>query len=121
MDARLFTGHKTVDIKVSVGPEFISTAVLKVTANSRADLVFNPGEISFGTVTAGQSAEKTIDVDYAGTLDWKVSEIVAKDLPLDVTLEKLNRSSGQVGYRVGAKLKNDAPVGQLKEEIYLQT
>jgi hypothetical protein len=121
VDARLFTGPKTVDIKVSVGPEFISKAVLRVTANSRADLVFNPGEISFGTVAAGQGAEQTIDVDYAGTLDWKVSEVVAKDVPLDVTLEKLNRSSGQVGYRVVAKLKKDAPVGQLKEEIYLKT
>jgi hypothetical protein len=121
MDARRFTGPKTVDIKVSVGPEFISTAVLKISANSRADLVFNPGEISFGTVTAGQAAEQTIDIDYAGTLDWKVSEVVAKDLPLDVSFEKLNRSSGQVGYRVLAKLMKDAPVGALKEEIYLKT
>jgi hypothetical protein len=124
VDATRFTGPKTVDIKVSVGPEFISTAVLKVTANSRADLVFNPGEISFGTVTAGQlgnAAEQTIDVDYAGALDWKVTEIVARDLPLETKLEKLTRSAGQVGYRVTAKLKKDAPVGTLKEEVYLKT
>jgi hypothetical protein len=121
MDARRFTGAKAVDIKVTVGPEFISTAVLKVTATSRADLVFNPGEISFGTVAAGQAAEQTIDVDYAGTLDWKVTEVIAKDLPLEVTFEKLTRNAGQVGYRVTAKLKKDAAVGTLKEEVYLKT
>ncbi len=121
MDARRFTGAKTVIVKVSVGPEFVSTAELKVVANCRSDLVFNPGEISFGTVARGQGAEQTIEVEYAGTLDWKVSEVVAKDLPIDVKLEKLDRKAGQVGYRIIATLKKDAPVGALKEEIYLKT
>ena len=120
MDARRFTGPKTVTIKVSVGPEFISTAELKVSAQSRSDLVFNPGDISFGTVTRGQEAEQTIDVDYAGTLDWKVTDVVFKD-PLDVKFVKLDRKAGQIGYRITAKLKKDTPVGALKEEIYLKT
>jgi hypothetical protein len=120
MDARRFTGAKTVTIKVSVGPEFVSTAELKVTANSRSDLVFNPGDISFGTVARGQEAEQTIEVDYAGTLDWKVTDVVFKD-PLDVKFAKVERKAGQVGYRITAKLKKDAPVGALKEEIYLKT
>src|SRR5262249_21615036 len=51
MAARRFTGPKTVSIRVTVGPEFISGAELKVSANSRADVVFNPGQVTFGTVT----------------------------------------------------------------------
>ena len=55
MDARRFTGPKTVSIYVTVGPQYVSTATLQVTAHSRADVVFNPGEVNFGVVSAGQT------------------------------------------------------------------
>jgi hypothetical protein len=123
MDARRFTGAKTVTIKVSVGPEFVSTAELTITAQSRADLVFNPGELSFGSVTRGQSAEQVVDVDYAGTMDWQITEAVAKDLPMDIKLEKKQNKAGQVGYKVIATLKadKDTPIGPLKGQVLLKT
>jgi hypothetical protein len=121
MDARRFTGPKTVSIRVSVGPEFISSAELKVSATSRADVVFNPGQVTFGTVTRGQAPSQTMDVEYAGALNWQVSEVVAKDLPLEVALQELYRRPGQVGYRVKVTLKPDAPPGTLKQDIFLKT
>jgi hypothetical protein len=121
MDARRFTGQKTVGITVTVGPDFISSAHLRVSANSRADIVFNPGQVSFGTVTRGQSASQVIDVEYAGMLDWQVTEASAKDLPVDVSLNELYRRPGQVGYRVRVTLKADAPMGNLKGDLFLKT
>src|SRR5436305_1009945 len=121
MDARRFTGAKTVGIRVSVGPEFVSSAELKVSANSRSDVVFNPGQVTFGAVARGQTPTQVIDVEYAGALDWKVSEVVARDLPLDVTFEQLYRRPGQVGYRVKVALKAEAPVGALRQDIFLKT
>jgi hypothetical protein len=121
MDARRFTGPKTVGIRVSVGPDFISSAELKVSAVSRADIVFNPGQVTFGPVVRGQTPSQTIDVEYAGALAWQVSDVVAKDLPLDVSLKELYRRPGQVGYQVRVTLKPDTPVGPLKEEIFLKT
>src|SRR5262249_1560000 len=50
MDARRFTGPKTVSIYVTVGPEYVSTATLQVSPNSRAHVVFNPGQPNFGGV-----------------------------------------------------------------------
>jgi hypothetical protein len=121
MDARRFTGLKTVGITVTVGPDYISTAQLRVSANSRADIVFNPGQVSFGTVTRGQAASQVIDVEYAGVLDWQVTEASAKDLPVEVALGELYRRPGQVGYRVRVTLKADAPVGTLKGDLFLKT
>lgn len=121
MDARRFTGPKTVGITVTVGPDFISSAQLRVSANSRADIVFNPGQVSFGTVTRGQQASQVIDVEYAGVLDWQVTEASAKDLPVEVSLNELYRRPGQVGYRVRVTLKPDAPVGVLKGDLFLKT
>lgn len=121
MDARRFTGLKTVGIDVTVGPDFISTAQLRVSANSRADIVFNPGQVSFGTVTRGQRSSQVIDVEYAGVLDWRVTEASAKDLPVEVTLGELYRRPGQAGYRVRVTLKPDAPIGALKGDVFLKT
>ncbi len=121
MDAKIFTGPKTVAIRITVGPEFTSSAELKVSATSRTDVVFNPGQINFGTVTPGQSPSQTIDVEYAGQQNWQVTEVLAKDLPLDVTFKELYRKPGQVGYQVKATLKADAPVGTLKQDVFLKT
>src|SRR5262245_19726484 len=53
MDGRRFAGPKTVGVRVTVGPEYISSAELRISATCRSDIVFNPGEVSFGTVTRG--------------------------------------------------------------------
>jgi hypothetical protein len=121
MDARRFKGPKTVGIRVSVGPEFISSGELKVSANSRPDIVFNPGEVNFGTVVRGQSAAQTIDVEYAGSLPWQVSEVVSRDMPLEVSFKELYRRPGQVGYQVRVALKPDAAIGPLKGDVFLKT
>jgi hypothetical protein len=121
MDARRFTGPKTVGIRVTVGPEYTSSAELKVTANSRADIVFNPGEVSLGTVTRGQTPEQEITVEYAGVLNWQVSEVIAKDAPLDVSIKEWYRRPGQVGYKLNVRLRPNAPLGTLKQELFLKT
>jgi hypothetical protein len=121
MDARKFTGAKTIRVYITVGPEFTSTATLKVTANSRADVVFNPGQVSFGLVAKGQAAKQTIDVEYAGSLPWKVTEVVKSSVPFDITLSEMYRRPGQVGYRVTVTLKADAPAGPLHHQLQLRT
>lgn len=121
MDARRFTGPKTVIVKVSVGPDHVSTAEVKVSAHSRSDVVFNPGEVSFGAVTRGQGASQTVDVEYAGTLNWQVTEIISKDPSLEVGYKELYRRPGQIGYQVKVTLKPDAPAGNLKQELFLKT
>jgi Protein of unknown function (DUF1573) len=121
MDARRFNGAKSVTVFVTVGPTFISTAELTVTANCRADVVFNPGQVSFGSVNAGQAASQTIDIEYAGALDWRITEAITKDLPFEATYKELYRRPGQVGYQITVSLKPDVPAGVLKRELQLRT
>jgi hypothetical protein len=122
MDARRFKGAKTVTIFVSVGPTYVSTAELRVSANSRADVVFNPGQVNFGNVAQGQAPSQPVDVEYAGTFDWRIIEVLAKRMPFDVELRELYRQSGrQVGYQVKVTLKPDALAGPLKQEVHLRT
>src|SRR5579859_4442376 len=124
MDARRFTGPKSVKIYLTVGPDYVSSTALTVSANSRPDVVFNPGQVNFGVVAAGQTPTQNIDVEYAGVLEWKVSEVLKNDAPLDITLEKVaypNPAPGQVGYQIKVALKPDVPAGTHKWEIMLKT
>jgi hypothetical protein len=131
MDTRRFQGAKTVNIFFNVehNPDeanpnhFASAATLQVSANSRTDVVLNPGQITFGVVSAGQSTPPMVlDVEYAGILDWRITEVVKHSAPLEVSFSELYRRTGQqVGYRVSVALKPDAPAGPLKHELFLRT
>jgi len=114
-------GHRTVSIFVSVGPQYISTATVQVSATRRDDVVFNPGQVSFGVVAGRQSPTRTIEVEYAGVLDWRVSEVIKNDAPVEIVQEEMYRRPGQVGYRLRVTLKPDAPPGQLTSKLLLKT
>jgi hypothetical protein len=122
MNGRVFTGSRTVRIYVTfTNPQFYSTAELRVVANSRPDIVFNPGEINFGVVAQGQASAQDITVEYAGDFPWKVTEVVSNGLPVEAKLEQLRTKPGLVGYKVSVSLKADAPAGALKGEMLLKT
>jgi hypothetical protein len=125
MDGTRFSGLKSVDIYVTVGPEFVSTAHVQVKANARQDVVFNPGEIDFGNVGKGQTPTKSIDVEHAGSGTWRVTEIVKSGAaPFDLKVEQLpQKVSGfvTVGYRISATLKATAAPGSFKQEVILKT
>jgi hypothetical protein len=126
MDTRRINppGPKTVTVHVLIGPEFTSTATLQVSCNCRADVVFNPGQINFGVVPASQTPTQNIDVEYAGSLDWKVSDINTNGAPVTAVLDEWYRrpgNPGQFGYHVRVTLKPDAPAGAHKWELLLKT
>jgi hypothetical protein len=126
MNGRLFTGPRTVHVYVqfsnlSGSSPFFSTADLKVSANSRTDIVFNPGEVNFGVVAQGQAAAQDIAVEYAGAFKWEVKEVVTNGLPVEAKLEALRLPAGRVGYKVSVSLKADAPAGAVKGEMFLKT
>jgi hypothetical protein len=122
MDGRRFVGHKTVRLWVTVGPLYVSTIPLTVTAFSRSDIVCNPGEVAFGSVAPGRTPSATLDVEYAGSLAWRVSEaVVPKGAPFEATLKQLHRGPGQVAYQLKVSLKKDAEPGQFRENIFLKT
>ena len=127
LDGRRFLGPKFGTIYLTVaGGEYAATAELKVSAISRGDVVCNPSEANFGVVVQGQTPTKTIDIEYAGALDWQIKRVELNDAPVNVTYQQLYRQNAsptvlKVGYRLKVTLKTDAPAGDFRYEISLVT
>lgn len=126
MDGTKFSGSKTVRVYVTVGPKFISTATLTVSANARGDVAFSPKEIDFGNYQRGNPATRSIDIEYTGGMsDWRVTEIVKNaSAPFELKVEELPRLVGgqpRKGYRINATIRQDAPSGAFKQEVMLKT
>lgn len=122
MDTTRVVGPKSVVVKFTVGPEFVSSAEVRVAANVRGDIVFNPGQFNLGSVPRGQTPTQSLDVEYAGGQNWQIKEIsIRKDFPFTVASRELYRQQGRVGYQLQLTLKGDAPAGPIKEELYLKT
>jgi hypothetical protein len=127
VDTTRFQQPKKLTVAVTVGPQYVSTADLQLSFDPRNDVVFNPGQVTLGVVPHGKASEKKeIDVEYAGALDWKVTEAVTNDLPIEASFKEWYRRPGtrspkEVGYKISVALKADAPAGPFKQALFLKT
>jgi hypothetical protein len=127
LDTRRFLGQKDATFEVEFDQPFPAKFQLKLTSYIRADVVFEPGEVQFGSVTQGQSVRKRVTVTYAGRPTWRVAEIGADSAALSVEMTEVDRSFdpntkvGKVVYELWVTLKDDAPSGYFKHFVILRT
>lgn len=125
MNAAKFVGQNAQTFYVTFGPKFVSTAVVKVSANSRTDVSVSPGAVSFGTVPQGTRLNQSVQVKYAGRArDWKITEVVPGAYPFEVKLAETARGGvlrGGAEYQVDVTLNGDATPGSVSEQITLKT
>jgi hypothetical protein len=125
MNTAKFVGQNSQNFYVTFGPKFVSTAVLRLSANSRTDVGVSPGAVTFGTVPQGTRVSQSVQIKYSGrTRDWKVTEVVAGNYPFDVKLTETNRGGplrGGAEYQIDVALQATAPPGAISEQITLKT
>jgi hypothetical protein len=124
-------GPKKVDIfvtlvSVPVNPGdkvYSSRATLSVSCVPKTNVVFTPGEVDFGVVNQGQTPKQILRIEHAGDANWQIKRAVVRDeLPVQVTVQQVQAGQpGMVNYQVQATLKPNAPAGEFKQEIQLET
>lgn len=118
MNAAKFNGPNAQTFYLTFGPQYVSTAVIRVQANSRADVQLTPGYVNFGVVPQGTKASQAVTVRYVGTKrDWKITEVVKPSGPFDVDLTAGKGSD----FQITVCLKADAAPGAILEPITLKT
>ncbi len=118
MNTAKFNGANAQSFFITFGPQFVSTAVIRVQAVSRTDIAITPGEVNFGVVTVGAEPTQTVKVQYQGKQkDWQIVGVYAPTGP--ITVEAFETKSRE--FQLKVKLNADAPAGALAEPITLKT
>lgn len=125
MNTGKFVGINTQTFYVTFGPQFVSTAVIRVTANSRTDISINPGSVGFGVVPLGTHPSQTVTIKYTGrSRDWKLTDLVPVQGQFDVKITEVSRGGplrGGAEYQVDVALKSSSTPGPISEQISIKT
>jgi len=121
VNTRNFDGRKQATLRGVLDKPFPAEVQLHVYAYIRRDVVLQPGVVEFGSVAQGTAVRKKIDVSYAGRNDWQVTGIECASPYLQTSLAETRRGGGLVSYDLWVTLKEDAPVGYIRDYLILVT
>ncbi len=115
------TGQKQATLTVTLGKPAFRELQLTVKGYIRSDIVFNPGQLDFGTVAEGEGKNLEVDLAYAGRSDWQVLGVTANAPFIKPSITEVSRKNGQIAYKISADLTAAAPAGPLNFQVILQT
>ncbi len=121
LNTRDFQGPRTVTLTVTMECVSRATIELRLTGDIRVDVVTQPGAIDFGSVDFGTTAERPMQVKYAGRADWRIVDARTMEDYFEVEMTETNRGAGRVGYELLVRLTKDAPIGYIKDQLILVT
>lgn len=120
-NTRSFIGTKSAEITLVIDRPYYAEVKLTVGGIIRSDIVVEPGEVRFGDVDQGTSKTVDLKVSYAGRRDWKVKDIRGNSEFLEVRLDPIQRQGTLTNYLLHIKLKDNAPIGELMDELVVVT
>ena len=113
--------NSNVDVTVTFDGRTFKTVRIPIKAYIRPDVVLEPGRADFASVEVGQGAEKRIQIAYAGRDDWKITDVKSANPLIDARFEETNRENGRVSYELIVRLSQDAPTGDIRDQVVLMT
>ncbi len=116
-----FLGQKSATLTVTIDKPYRAEVQLNVAGYIRSDVVFNPGIIEFGEVEPGTSAEKKVNVAYAGNSNWQITDVRSNNDHVEVEMAESGRGNGRVNYQLTVRLTDNAPAGYLNDHLYILT
>lgn len=119
-DAKKFLNERSMTITVDMQSDHFEQVQLQVRGFSRADVILEPGKVDLGVVKKGKEQTQTVRIAYAGSLDWRIQDVVAGEFAKAMAVEK-SRENGKVEYEVTLTVPANTPRGGLVDAVQLKT
>jgi hypothetical protein len=115
------SGARAATVTVTFDKPSFGEVQLHVKGYIRTDVVFQPGEVNFGSVSQGEA--KTLDVllDYAGKSTWEITQVKCDESCIEIEKHEKSRNNGRIQYALKVRLNENAPAGPIESEIVIQT
>lgn len=114
-----FLGHRSATITVVIDKPYYAEMQLQVSGFIRSDVVFEPGSVNLGQLEQGAGGEAKVKVTYAGRDNWNIEDVRSANSHFEVELSDPTRGRGQVTYTMTVRLKPDAPIGFINDQLTL--
>ena len=112
------TATLTVDLEVLKDGKTLRDSVqLHVSGYIRPDVVLTPGVVEFGSVAEGSVVVRTVQLEYAGHNDWALVKVERTNPFIHARAEEVKRERGEIAYRITVTLKDNAPVGYVRDAL----
>jgi hypothetical protein len=115
------SGARGATVTVTFDQPSFGEVQLQVKGYIRTDVVFDPGEVSFGDVVQGEAKSMQVTLEYVGKPTWQITDARCDEPFVHVTTEEKLRQNGRVSYLINVELDRNAPAGPLQSEIVLRT
>ena len=115
------TGARSATLTVTFDKPNFGEVQLHVKGYIRSDVVFQPGEASFGSIMQGEAKSIEVAVDYAGKPTWQITKVTSGDSFLTVGSKEVSRQNGRIRYALDISISGDAPAGPLESELVVHT
>lgn len=119
-DAGKFTGQRSMTISVQFAEPTYETVTLRVTGNSRQDIVLRPSLIDFGVVPQGTAPTQSVVIEYRGSRDFKIEGVSSGKFATAKLVER-PRETGLISYELTATLSPLTPPGAFEGAITLKS
>lgn len=116
-----FLGDRHARITATVSAPQYTELYMDISGHVRRDIVVTPGQVDFGLVSIGSSADKSVDIRYAGMGNWQVTKVESANPNLEVSLEETKREGQRIDYRLHVKMNSAQPAGMFHDQIILHT
>lgn len=114
-----FIGQKSATITVVFDQPSYAEVQLKVSGFIRTDITFDPPEVNYGELAAGQSSEREVVITHSGNSSWEITDVRSHCSNLQVRLNPAERSQGMVRYRMLVRMDGEMPEGEIRERLTL--
>jgi hypothetical protein len=112
----------TVDLETEIKGQLLRESVLLyVSGYIRSDVVLTPSAVEFGAISAGQTEVRTVQLEYAGHNNWALTKVERSNPFIHAKAEEINRSGGDVAYRITVTIKDNAPIGYVRDVLRFAT
>ncbi len=114
-----FIGQKSANITVVFDRPSYAEVQLKVSGFIRTDITFDPPEVNFGEIGAGEAREQQVVITHSGNSNWEITDVRSHCTNLQVRLNPAERTPGMVRYRMLVRMDAAMPEGDIRERLTL--
>jgi hypothetical protein len=118
----------TIFVKLTSVPQnpgdkvYTSSCTLTVSCLAQGSIRYSHEKLQFGVVNLGTPATAVLDIEHFTNPAFEITGVVNHQHPVDVTVQRIApRMGGRAAFRLVGNLRKDAPAGEIKYEVQLNT